>query len=180
MRWLTLMFAVTMMSLVSVAHATQAAKGEERDPHTHFFMPKMGDFKDELNTARSERKQGVLIMFEMEECPFCSRMKASVLNQSEVQDWYRKHFLIYNVDVRGDTPMVDFKGEDTTEKAFALKNRARATPTFLFFDLDGNVVTRFTGATQSAGEFLLLGRFVVDGEYKNTKFDVYKRQRPAP
>jgi thioredoxin-related protein len=34
-------------------------------------MPKMGDFKDELDTARAEGKQGVLIMFEMDDCPFC-------------------------------------------------------------------------------------------------------------
>ena len=174
MRWLTLVLSITMIGLLPAAHA------EVRDPHTYFFMPKLGDFKDELSTARSEGKKGVLIMFEMEECPFCSRMKASVLNQSDVQDWYRKHFLIYSVDVRGDAPMADFGGKNTTEKAFALENRARATPTFLFFDLDGNVVTRFTGATQTANEFMLLGRFVVDGEYKTSRFDVYKRQRSAP
>jgi thioredoxin-related protein len=28
-------------------------------------------------TARAEGKQGVLIMFEMDDCPFCSRMKAA-------------------------------------------------------------------------------------------------------
>ncbi|MEW6678181.1 MAG: thioredoxin family protein [Pseudomonadota bacterium] len=162
------------LSLLSLA-----ASAEVRDPHTHFFMPKLGDFKEELEVARQEGKQGVLIMFEMEDCPFCSRMKATVLNQSAVQDWYRKHFLIYAMDVKGDTSMTDFKGKDTTEKAFALENRARATPTFLFFDLDGNVATRFTGATQTVDEFLMLGRYVVDGVYKSTPFNVYKRQQPA-
>lgn len=166
MRWLMLVLAFLALP----------AMAEVRDPHTHFFMSKMGDFKDELATAKQDGKQGVLIMFEMDECPFCSRMKATILNQSGVQDYFRQHFLIYPVDVKGDTSMVDFKGKETTEKAFALEQRARATPTFVFFDLDGNVVTRFTGTTQTTDEFLLLGRYVVEGAYKTAPFNVYKRQ----
>lgn len=170
MRWLPLLFFSLWVF---------NAQAEVRDPHSHFFMPKLGDFKEELDVARSEGKQGVLIMFEMEECPFCYRMKGTVLNQSEVQDWYRKHFLIYAMDVKGDTSMTDFKGRNTTEKAFALENRARATPTFVFFDLEGNAVTRFTGATRTVDEFLLLGKYVVDGVYKTMPFNVYKRQASA-
>lgn len=159
--------------LAVLAFSVQA---EVRDPQAHFFMPKLGDFKDELATAKQEGKQGVLIMFEMEDCPFCYRMKGTVLNQSEVQDWYRKHFLIYSMDVKGDAPITDFQGRSTTEKAFALENRARATPVFLFFDLEGKPITRFTGATQTAAEFMLLGRYVVEGTYKTVPFNVYKRQ----
>ncbi|MDD5389769.1 MAG: thioredoxin family protein [Gallionellaceae bacterium] len=167
MRWLLLTLALILPTLPALA--------EVRDPHSHFFMSKMGDFKDELVTAKKEGKEGVLIMFEMEECPFCARMKGTVLNQSEVQDWYRKHFLIYVVDVKGGTDMTDFQGNATSEKAFALANRARATPTFLFFDLEGNAITRFTGATQTAEEFMLLGRYVVEGAYKTQPFNVYKK-----
>ncbi len=165
MRWLLLVLAFLATPVLA----------EVRDAHAHFFMSKMGDFKDELATAKAEGKQGVLIMFEMDECPFCARMKATILNQDVVQDYFRRHFLIYPVDVKGDTAMVDFKGKETTEKAFALEQRARATPTFVFFDLDGNAVTRFTGTTQTTDEFLLLGRYVVEGAYKAAPFNVYKR-----
>jgi len=173
MRWFLMLLACLATCLPLAAHA------EVRDPQSHFFMPKLGDFKEELATARAENKQGVLVMFEMEDCPFCYRMKNTVLNQSEVQDWYRSHFLIYDMDVKGDAPMTDFKGKSTTEKAFALENRARATPTFLFFDLEGNVVTRFTGATQTTSEFMLLGQYVIEGAYKTMPFNVYKRQHPG-
>ncbi len=80
------------------------------------------------------------------------------------------------MDVKGDAPMLDFKGKDTTEKVFSLEQRARATPVFIFYDLEGNPMTRYTGATQNATEFLLLGRYVVDGAYKSMPFNVYKRQ----
>ena len=169
MRWFLMILALLAFS----AHA------ELRDPQAYFFMPKMGDFQEELATAREDGKQGVLIMFEMEDCPFCYRMKHTILNRSEVQDWYRKHFLIYSVDIKGDTPMTDFQGKSTTEKAFALKNRARATPVFMFFGLDGKPLTRFTGAAESEAEFMLLGQYVVQGAYKSVPFNVYKRQSHA-
>jgi hypothetical protein len=38
-------------------------------------------------------------------------------------------------------------------------------------------MTRFTGATQTADEFLLLGRYVAEGAHKTgVPFNVYKRQ----
>ena len=149
---------------------------ETRDVEKYFFDQKLGDFKSELVTAKKEGKQGVLIMFELEDCPFCYRMKTTILNQSEVQDYYRKHFLIYPVDAKGDIPMVDFKGKDTTEKQFAVENRIRATPVFGFYDLEGKQMVRFTGAAKDVNEFLQFGRYVVEGHYKNMPFAKYKQQ----
>lgn len=149
---------------------------ESRDAEKYFFDQKLGDFKSELVTAKKEGKQGVLIMFELEDCPFCYRMKTTILNQSEVQDYYRKHFLIYPVDAKGDIPMVDFKGKDTTEKQFSVENRIRATPVFGFYDLEGKQMVRFIGAAKDVNEFLQFGRYVVEGHYKSMPFAKYKQQ----
>lgn len=149
---------------------------EKRDVNQYFFDQKLGDFKAELATARAEGKKGILLMFEQEDCPWCHRMKETILNQSEVQDYFKKHFLIYSIDIKNDLAMVDFKGKETTEKAFSAENRVRATPVFLFFDLDGNPMYRFTGVAKDPREFLLLGRYVVEGSYKTIPFNVYKNQ----
>ena len=155
---------------------TQAVRAEVRDPQTHFFQQKFGELPVDLVTARQEGRRGILLMFEMEDCPFCERMKRTVLNQSQVQAYFRDHFLIYSIDVRGGTPLTDFSGRSLTEKQFALEQRARATPVFVFYDLEGQPVARFTGATQNADEFMRLGSFVVEGHYKTMPFNVYKRQ----
>lgn len=152
------------------------ALAEVRDPSVHFFQPKLGDLHGDLDIARQEGKLGVLLMFEMDDCPFCHRMKATVLNRADVQDYFRRHFLIYSIDTKSDVPITDFQGKETTEKAFALAQRARATPVFVFYDLEGQPVARYTGATKTAEEFLLLGRYVVEGAYKTMPFNVYKRQ----
>lgn len=151
-----------------------AGRAESRDPQQHFFNAHLGDLKAELDTARQEGKQGILLMFELDDCPFCHRMKQTVLNQSEVQAYYRKHFLIFSMDAEGATALTDFSGKQVTEKKFALENRVRATPVFIFFDLTGKPMTRFTGPARDADEFMALGRYVVEGAYKGMPFSKYK------
>ncbi|MEN8177022.1 MAG: thioredoxin family protein [Pseudomonadota bacterium] len=164
-----------MVGLLLMISSSQAAT---RDPAEHFFDQSLGDFREELETARDEGKKGILIMFEMDECPFCHRMKKTVLNQSEVQDYYKENFLIFSVDIEGDVEITDFEGQSVSQKDFAFKQfRVRATPVFGFFDLDGKLITRYTGATSNLSEFLWLGEFVADGHYRNNNFSRYKRQK---
>lgn len=157
---------------------TASAMAESRDPYTHFFNQTWGDFSEEVVAAREQGKQGILFFFEMDECPFCHRMKTTVLNQPEVQAYFREHFLCFSIDVEGDVEIVDFEGNPTTQKEFASKaNRVRATPVFAFYDLQGKPVTRYTGATAGVEEFLWLGEYVAEGVYKHMRFTKFKRQK---
>jgi thioredoxin-related protein len=165
-------FAAGLLFIFSIA----TGYAETRDAEKHFFDLKLGDFKSELSTAKKEGKTGILIMFEQEDCPFCFRMKNTILNQSEVQDYYHSHFLIFPVDIRGSLPMEDFTGKETTEKAFSVEHRVYGTPVFDFFDLNGKLITRFPGTAKDVNEFLLLGRCVVEGACKTTSFSAYKRR----
>lgn len=151
------------------------AWAETRDPANHFFQPKFGNFQAELDVAKQQGKKGVFLFFEMDDCPFCERMKTTILNQSDVQDAFRAQFLLYSIDVNGDTEMTDFQGKDTTEKAFAFAHRVRATPTLLFFGLDGKLLARHTGPTKDKAEFLLLGKYVTEGAYTTQPFTKYKK-----
>jgi thioredoxin-related protein len=148
---------------------------ETRDPLNFFFQPKLGDFQAELDLAKQQGKQGIFLFFEMDDCPFCERMKTTILNQSDVQDAFRANFLLYSIDVNGDTEMTDFQGKSTTEKAFAFAHRVRATPTLLFFGLDGKLLARHTGPTKDKAEFLLLGKYVTEGAYSTQPFTKYKK-----
>ena len=165
-------FAASLLFIFSMG----TCFAETRDAEKYFFDLKMGDFQNELATAKKEGKTGIMIMFEQVDCPFCYRMKHSILNQNEVQDYYHQHFLIFLLDIRGSLPMEDFKGRETTEKAFSVEHRVYGTPVFDFFDLDGKLITRFPGTAKDVDEFLLLGRCVVEGACKTMSFNAYKRQ----
>ena len=169
---------VTLIAMMVLGFSSAMAAETSRDPDQHFFQESFWDFSEELEMAREEGKKGVIIFFELTECPFCHWMKQNVLNQIPVQEYYRKNFRVFRLDIEGDIEMVDFQGNTTTMKEFASKkNRVRATPVVGFFDLDGNLVQRYTGKTSDSREFLWLAEFVVAEKYKETKFTRYKRER---
>lgn len=172
MRISTVLAAIALL----VPLLTNAA--ESRDPYKHFFNESFGNFAEEAATAKSEGKHGVLIFFEMDECPFCHYMKTNVLNRPEVQEYYRQNFLNFTVDIEGDVEITDFQGKVMAQKDFAFKeNRVRATPVIAFYDLQGKEVFRHTGRTAGVDEFLLMGRYVAEGVYKQMPFTKYKRSQ---
>lgn len=156
------------------------ATSSRADADTYFFNLSFGDLKEELATARRNEQRGLFIMFGNDDCPWCEKMKSAVFSMPEVQKYYRKYFRLLEVDTEGDTPVTDFLGREMSAKDFAFKEfHIRATPVFIFFDLEGKPVMRYTGATSGVKEFMLLGRFVVEGHYKEETFIAYKRKQLA-
>ena len=144
--------------------ATQATT--PRDPYQFFFEQSLGDLTEELEIAREEGKRAVFVFFEMDECPFCHRMKQTVLNQPEVQAYFKQHFHSLTIDIEGDIEIVDFAGEDTTQKEFARSQRVRATPLMAFFDLEGERIFKYVGATAGIDEFLWMGEYIAEEIYR--------------
>lgn len=151
---------------------------EPRDPYKHFFNETWGDFQEELDNAREQGKDGIFIFFEMDECPFCHYMKTTVLNQPEVQEYFRENFLNFAVDIEGDIEITTFSGESMTQKDFAFKeHRVRATPVLAFFDLEGNRTLRYVGKTSGVEEFMWMGEFITSGAHEEMPFTRYKRSK---
>lgn len=157
---LTLVVALT----AGIARAGEAAS---------FFDHSLGDLKVELAGAAKDGKQGVLLMFEAEGCPFCRRMREQVLGRDDVQAYFRKHFAIFSIDTFGSVAVTDFAGRSSSEKDFAKAQGVRGTPTFLFVGADGREMARYVGATGDAQEFLQLGRYVAEGHWRKMSFAEY-------
>jgi thioredoxin-related protein len=145
----------------------QAATGDA------FFDTSLGDFAAELKTAQQQGKMGVLLVFEAEGCPFCHRMREQVLSQSSVQQFYRRHFNIFTVDILGSVTVTDFAGKEVAEKVFARAHRVRGTPTFLFIATDGKEMARYSGVTRDVAEFMALGRYVAEGHFQRMSLEQY-------
>ena len=163
------------LAMVLLGAQVQAAS---QDPYTHFFNDTFYDFIEEAENAKDAGKKAIFIFFEMDECPFCHRMKTTVFNQPAVQAYFREHFLNIALDIEGDVEMVGFDGEDTTQKAWAFQeHRVRATPVMAFFDLSGQRIARITGAVSGPEEFLWFGEYIVSGAYEKRPWIRYKRSR---
>lgn len=167
-----------LLSILILALSSNSFAGEPRDPYKFFFHESWGDLPEEVQKAKEQKKAGMVVFFEMDECPFCHYMKMNVLNQPEVQEYFQKHFINISVDIEGDIEMVNFKGKTIKQKDFAFKeHRVRATPVIAFFDLNGKRVHRHIGKTNGVQEFLWMGEYVVEGAHKEMPFIKYKRKK---
>ncbi len=163
-------FLLSILSLLLLCPQVEAAD-------SGMLEQSFGDFTEEIQLANKKNKKAVMIFFEQKDCPFCHRMKTTIFNQVQVQQYFKKNFLLFTVDIEKQEDIKDFQGKPTTQKKFFHKiSRHRgATPVIAFFDLEGKLVVRYTGATSSANEFILLGKYVVDQVYKKQSFTRYKR-----
>jgi thioredoxin-related protein len=167
--------ALTRLLLLAVVLAAGSVlAAETRDPEDHFFNLNTGDLKAESADAKNAGKRAIFVMFEQDGCPGCLYMKNNVLNRSDVQKFYREHFVNFTVNINGAVPLTDFAGRDFTEKSYAQALGIEGTPTLVFYDLGGKEVVRMLGPIKDATEFLLLGQFVASGAYKTRQFAEYR------
>jgi len=174
-RWL--LMATLALCLGSVGKVT--ADTSERDPREYFFSPSFGDLPEELDDARSGGKLGLLLFFEQEGCLYCERMMKTILNQPAVQDWYRERFVSIAIDINGDVPITDVDGVTLPSKVFADHRRVKTTPTLSFLDLNGSEIYRRTKMVENMDEFLQIGRYVSEGHYTDTTWDVFESAQNA-
>ncbi|MDW8096366.1 MAG: thioredoxin family protein [Aquificaceae bacterium] len=130
-----------------------------------FLKPSFLNLKEDIDEARKDNKL-LFIMFHQEGCPFCDKMKRVTFQDRKVKDYFTKHFYMIEVDIRGANEVVDLDGKKLTERQFSLKHGVRLTPVFLFFDREGNTVAKVPGYIEPE-EFLIIGRYVVEGHYRN-------------
>lgn len=153
--------------------ALVAPAGAGRDA---FFGPAPDNLQGALAQATQTGKRGVLVLFELQGCGECRKLEDTVLRDPAVRDFYQRHFLSVSLNLTSAAPLVDFKGNTSKQIEFALANRVQVAPTFIFFDADGEPVTRFAGPVKDAGEFLQLGRYVAEAAYENAPFRAYQLQ----
>ncbi len=149
-----------------------AAPGWER-----FFELSFGDLRAEAAEAQKAGKQGLVLMFHFDDCPYCTRMKRDVLSRPEVQAYYRKHFRAIAIDTRGSQEITGFDGRALPEGQYARALGVRATPSFNFHAADGTLLATHRGAIYDPAEFILLGEYVSSGAYRGASFATYKQTR---
>jgi thioredoxin-related protein len=176
----------TLVSLLILLLGSGILAQEEpdtRDPREYFFTQSFGDFPEELAEAKKAGKIGLMLFFEQDGCAYCRAMMNKVLNQRQVQDWYRERFVAIAVDIRGDVELKDFDGVTLPSKVFAIQRRAVMTPVITFIDLEGSEIFRKWGMISTPEEFLLMGAYIEEKRYMDITFDDYAREKgrePAP
>ena len=162
------------------AQSVVGATEKHRSASLHFFQVGFGDLPEEMELAAAEGKHGLFLMFSAEDCPPCIRMKENIMSLPHVQEYYRKHFRVFEIDFNGDVEVTTLSGETMRSKDYSTKvARVIGTPTVVFVTLDGQEVVRRAGGITDVDEFMRLAQFVVSGEYRNRSFADFRKQGAA-
>jgi thioredoxin-related protein len=172
-----LLAALTLFLGIPIAAHAQTQAGP-RDPREFFFAQTFGDLPEELAEAREAGKLGLLLFFEQEGCPYCERMLKTILNQPEIQDWYRERFVSIAVDINGDVELTDVDGIALPSKVFAEHRRVKTTPTISFIDLSGAEIYRRVTMVSGPREFMMMGQYIAEGRYTDTSWRDYAGEHP--
>ena len=166
-----------MIRVLALFLALAIAPALAAGPWERFFELSFGDLRAEAAEAKKAGQQGLVVMYHFDACPYCTRMKNEVLARPEVQAWYKARFRAISIDTRGSQEVTGFDGRTLRENEFARARSVRATPTFQFYSPDGILRVTHVGAIYDPAEFILLGEYVVAGDYANTSFNAYKQSK---
>lgn len=145
-----------------------------------WFEPSFLDFREDLERALSRGKKGLAVYFGMDHCPYCEAMLNENLAQADIRQYFSDHFDVVALDVLGSREIVTLDGERMSERAFAVQRRLNFTPSFAFFDADGEEIFRIRGYYPPY-RFRAALEYVIDRHDREGSFREYlERASPPP
>ncbi len=141
-----------------------------------FFTPfERLDLRELLNQANASERD-LLLFFETAHCPYCKRMRNTVLLDDDVISRLAGDFIAIAVDMQSHDDMIDAHGRATSMAAFSSRaQRVVRTPTMLFFDAEFNLLHRHSGLVATRDEMLRLLDFVDSRAYEIQSWQSFKR-----
>ncbi len=109
-----------------------------------WFKNSFLDIREDVDEATKAGKR-VMLYFYQDGCPYCKKLLQDNLGQREITHKTRAYFQVVAINMWGDREVVDFEGEDTTEKQFAIDLKVMFTPTLFMLNEQGAVVLRING-----------------------------------
>lgn len=123
---------------LAMAVAWPVAAAELGDDGLHkpdWFRFSFKDLQEDAAEAAAEGKR-LLVIVEQRGCIYCSEMHAKTFPDERVQALLREDYFPVQINLHGDTEIVDLDGEVLTEKQATRKWGVMFTPTMILLPLE--------------------------------------------
>ena len=118
-------------AVLMATHVTAAEIGDDGLHKADWMRDTFKDLQEDLAEAQAEGKR-LLILFEQRGCIYCAKMHKEVFSEPEVEAFIEDNYFVVQLNLHGDTEVIDLDGEELTEKQAAQKWGLLFTPTMLF------------------------------------------------
>jgi thioredoxin-related protein len=141
---LFVLITTTLISLTAWAEGDVMDKyrigghGEANVKYPAWFKESFLDLRDDLADARKAGKRGVIVFLSQKNCNHCQAFIDTTLSDPVIFDRIQKTYDVIALDIFNDLELTDIDGSIRSIKAFADAQRARLTPTLLFYGVEGS------------------------------------------
>lgn len=131
---------------VQTETATPAGKilGTRQSVHPDWFKESFLDIDEDIDEAAESGKHLILLL-EMNGCPYCARMVEENFAQAPYRDFIQEKFDVIVLNVHGDREVALDAETSLPEKEVARQLGVRYTPTVIFLNASGEPVARVDG-----------------------------------
>lgn len=162
---LSVLVAVTGPFGVSRAESFDDSQIRHIDYPAWFEENPFFDLAEELEKARAEQKQGLMVLFTTEGCSYCDAFIRTSLGDSSIASTVQQNFVSVGLEIFDDTGMTDPHGIALPVKKFAEREGVEFSPTLLFYGADGGRVLRVAGY-QSPERFRIILDYLSSGYFR--------------
>lgn len=121
------------------SHGTASVK------YPAWFKKSLYDLREDLSDARKAGKRGIIVFFSQESCSHCKAFIDTTLNNPMIQSRVQKTYDLVGLDIFNDFELTNIDGTVTTVKDFAETQRARLTPTLIFYGVENARLLKIMG-----------------------------------
>jgi len=120
------------LALILAGPVAAAEMGDDGLHKTEWMRDTFKDLQEDFAEADSEGKR-LLILVEQRGCVYCNEMHENTFTDPRVKALLEDRYFPVQINLHGDTEIVDVDGEALSEKAATRKWGVMFTPTMIFF-----------------------------------------------
>jgi len=121
-----------MVAALCLAVPVMAAElGDDGLHKTDWMRETFKDLREDLGEANDEGKR-LMILIEQRGCIYCERMHRDVFPLPVIDSYIRENFFVVQLDLYGAAELIDFDGEELSQRDAMRKWGMMFTPSILF------------------------------------------------
>ncbi|MEX0722173.1 MAG: thioredoxin fold domain-containing protein [Balneolaceae bacterium] len=163
--------SLSILLISVITGCEQEQQQQEQQEATITEIPGEWYSLEEAQILAAEDGKKILIYAEAVWCPYCKRMKSEVFTLDEVQQVTQAHFYPVKIDIESEDSLA-FRGQEMTEMEFSQGMQVTGTPTFIFFDHDGEIIAAQPGFIP-ADMYTEILRYVGTDAYLEQSFEEF-------
>ena len=144
-----------------------------------WFKASFLDLSDDLKEAKEGKKTGIAVYFGQKDCAYCKALMEVNLKTPDIKRYMSRKFDVIAMDIWNSREVTDTQGIVMTEREYAIREKTNFTPSFIFYDNDGEIALRLRGYYPPYA-FRAALKFVAEGFYKEESFKAYMDRADPP